>query len=132
MTVADRATIANMAPEYGATMGFFPIDDQTLNYLRLTGRDEKSSISSNATAKSRACGGKKTEPTFTEVLELDLATVMPSVAGPRRPQDRVELRSVKQSFRSPWSTFSRKKSAKAPRRAWTAGPPKGPVSGRGR
>ena len=101
MTVADRATIANMAPEYGATIGFFPVDEQTLTYLRLTGRDATSrSTSSSATARSRDSGGRtRCEPTFTEVLELDLASVMPSVAGPRRPQDRVELRGVKQSFR---------------------------------
>ncbi len=101
MSVADRATIANMAPEYGATMGFFPVDDQTLAYLRLTGRDE-----SHVDLVERYCKeqglwrGESVEPSFTEVLELDLATVVPSVAGPRRPQDRVELRGVKQSFRS--------------------------------
>ncbi len=101
MTVADRATIANMAPEYGATIGFFPIDEQTLNYLRLTGRDDNHIDLVERYAKEQGLWRQsKTEPTFSEVLELDLATVMPSVAGPRRPQDRVELRSVKQSFRS--------------------------------
>ncbi|HEY2587947.1 MAG TPA: aconitate hydratase AcnA [Tepidisphaeraceae bacterium] len=101
MSVVDRATIANMAPEYGATMGFFPIDDQTLAYLRLTGRDPKQVDLVERYAKQqdlwRSSG---VEPVFTEKLELDLRTVMPSIAGPRRPQDRVELRGVKQSFRS--------------------------------
>ena len=101
MSVADRATIANMAPEYGATMGFFPIDDQTLAYLRLTGRDPKHIDLVERYSKEQGLWRSSgTEPNFTEKLELDLRTVMPSVAGPRRPQDRVELRSVKQSFRS--------------------------------
>jgi aconitate hydratase len=101
MTVADRATIANMAPEYGATMGFFPVDDQTLNYLRLTGRDAGLIDLVERYSKEQGLWrSDKIEPTFTEVLELDLATVMPSVAGPRRPQDRIELRGVKQNFRS--------------------------------
>ena len=101
MSVADRATIANMAPEYGATIGFFPVDDQTLNYLRLTGRSD-----SHIDLVERYCKeqglwrSSGDEPLYTETLELDLRTVMPSVAGPRRPQDRVELRSVKQSFES--------------------------------
>jgi aconitate hydratase len=101
MSVADRATIANMAPEYGATMGFFPVDDQTLAYLRLTGRDPKQVDLVERYCKEQGLWRTaSSEPRFTEVLELDLATVVPSVAGPRRPQDRVELRSVKQSFRS--------------------------------
>jgi aconitate hydratase len=101
MSVADRATIANMAPEYGATMGFFPIDDQTLSYLRLTGRDPKQIDLVERYAKAQGLWRSSgVEPNFTEKLELDLRTVMPSVAGPRRPQDRVELRGVKQSFRS--------------------------------
>ncbi len=101
MTVADRATIANMAPEYGATMGFFPVDDQTLTYLRLTGRDKKQIDLVERYCKEQGLWRNSiTEPKFTETLELDLRTVMPSVAGPRRPQDRIELRGVKQSFRS--------------------------------
>ena len=101
MSVADRATIANMAPEYGATIGFFPVDDQTLTYLRLTGRDENHIDLVERYCKEQGLWRQnKSEPEFTEVLELDLASVIPSVAGPRRPQDRVELRSVKQSFRS--------------------------------
>ncbi len=101
MSVADRATIANMAPEYGATMGFFPVDDQTLAYLRLTGREEAHIDLVERYCKEQGLWRSSgSEPKFTETLELDLRTVMPSVAGPRRPQDRVELRGVKQSFRS--------------------------------
>jgi aconitate hydratase len=101
MSVADRATIANMAPEYGATMGFFPVDEQTLAYLRLTGRDENQIDLVERYCKEQGLWrNKKVDPVFTETLELDLATVMPSVAGPRRPQDRIELRGVKQVFRS--------------------------------
>ncbi len=101
MSVADRATIANMAPEYGATMGFFPVDEQTLAYLRLTGRDVNHIDLVERYAKEQGLWRqKKAEPKFSEVLELDLGTIMPSVAGPRRPQDRIELRGVKQNFRS--------------------------------
>ena len=101
MSVADRATIANMAPEYGATMGYFPIDDQTLAYMRLTGRDPAQVDLVERYAKEQGLWRSSgVEPNFTEKLELDLRTVMPSIAGPRRPQDRVELRGVKQAFRS--------------------------------
>src|SRR5687768_7814339 len=101
MSVADRATIANMAPEYGATMGFFPVDEQTLNYLRLTGRDPKHVDLVERYCKEQGLWRQKTsEPKFMEVLELDMGTVMPSVAGPRRPQDRVELRGLKTTFQS--------------------------------
>jgi aconitate hydratase len=101
MTVADRATIANMAPEYGATMGFFPVDEQTLAYLRLTGREEGQIDLVERYAKEQGLWRqKKSEPAFTDVLEMDLASIVPSVAGPRRPQDRIELRGVKQNFRS--------------------------------
>jgi aconitate hydratase len=101
MSVADRATIANMAPEYGATMGFFPVDDQTLAYLRLTGRDAKLIDLVERYCKQQGLWRQTAvSPLFSEVLELNLATVIPSVAGPRRPQDRVDLRAVKQSFRS--------------------------------
>ncbi len=101
MTVADRATIANMAPEYGATMGFFPVDDQTLKYLRLTGREAGQIDLVERYSKEQGLWRQEgVEPNFTESLELNLATITPSVAGPRRPQDRVELRGVKQSFRS--------------------------------
>jgi len=101
MSVADRATIANMAPEYGATVGFFPVDDQTLNYLRLTGRSPEHVDLVERYCKEQGLFRQSGhEPKFTESLELDLGTVRPSLAGPRRPQDRVELPAVKQSFQS--------------------------------
>ena len=82
-------------------MGFFPVDEQTLAYLRLTGRDEAQIDLVERYCKEQGLWRtKKSEPKFTEVLELDLGTVVPSVAGPRRPQDRIELRGVKQNFRS--------------------------------
>ena len=101
MTVADRATLANMAPEYGATMGFFPIDEQTLEYLRLTGRSEAEVQLVERYAKEQRLFRAEGEPPpeFTKVLSLDLSTVEPSVAGPKRPQDRVALRAARDAFR---------------------------------
>ncbi len=100
LSLADRATIANMAPEYGATCGFFPIDDETLKYLRGTGRDEQ--VVALVEAYAKAQGMFRVDgmpvPTFNSMLELDLSTIEPSVAGPRRPQDRVALKSLKASF----------------------------------
>src|SRR5690606_259558 len=99
LPLADRATIANMAPEYGATCGFFPIDQVTLDYLRLTGRDE--ALVARVAAYARAQGlwrDDAVEPLFTDLLELDLGTVEPSLAGPRRPQDRVPLGRVGRVF----------------------------------
>jgi aconitate hydratase len=100
MRLADRATIANMAPEYGATMGFFPIDAETLNYLRKTGRTDEEVTFVERYAKEqglfRVDGGAV--PTYTQVLSLDLSTVEPSLAGPKRPQDRVPLAQMKESF----------------------------------
>ncbi|MBX3364881.1 MAG: aconitate hydratase AcnA [Phycisphaeraceae bacterium] len=100
LSVPDRATIANMAPEYGATMGFFPIDQTTLDYMRFTGRDEDTIALVEAYCRANGFFWTKDapEPEFTEVLELDLATVQPSLAGPKRPQDRVELRQAKAEF----------------------------------
>lgn len=101
MSLPDRATIANMAPEYGATCGFFPVDDVTLDYLRLTGRDE--AHVKNVERYYRANGffvdENTPEPQFSEVLELDLGDVEASVAGPKRPQDRINLSDMKQEFR---------------------------------
>jgi aconitate hydratase len=93
LSVADRATIANMAPEYGATCGFFPIDRMTVDYLRLSGRDEQTIALVETYAKAQGLwhDEKSGPPVFTDELELDLATVSPSMAGPKRPQDRVEL-----------------------------------------
>lgn len=100
LPVADRATIANMAPEYGATCGFFPIDSATLDYLRLTGRDKHTIALVEAYAKAQGMWHEagSHEPVFTDVLELDLSQVEPSLAGPKRPQDRVELRQLKPAF----------------------------------
>lgn len=102
LTVADRATIANMAPEYGATMGFFPIDDKTLDYLRMTGRNEKKIQLIQDYLKAQGLFGvrKKGELDFTKILELDLNTLGACVAGPKRPQDRINLSEVKTQFRS--------------------------------
>ncbi len=101
MTVADRGTIANMAPEYGATMGFFPVDEKTLDYMRLTGREEKQiDLVERYTKANGLWCEASSEPMFTETLELDLGSITPSIAGPRRPQDRIELKQSRSSFRS--------------------------------
>jgi aconitate hydratase len=99
LPLADRATIGNMSPEYGATCGFFPVDDETLRYLRLTGRSSERIALVEAYCKENALWHDPDEPpTYTQVVELDLSTVEPSLAGPRRPQDRVPLREAKQAF----------------------------------
>jgi aconitate hydratase len=97
LSVPDRATIANMAPEYGATMGFFPVDDKTIEYFRYTGRaaDDVSAIESYYKAQEMFGVSKKGEIDYTESLELDLDTVRTSLAGPKRPQDRIELGKLK-------------------------------------
>ncbi len=101
MGVADRATLANMAPEYGATMGFFAIDEQTLEYLRLTGRSEEEVQLVERYAKEQQLFRTKDAPLpeYTKVLSLDLSTVEPSLAGPKRPQDRVPLAKAREAFR---------------------------------
>ena len=100
LPLADRATIANMAPEYGATCGFFPIDEVTLDYLRLTGRDPARIALVERYAKEQGLwrSPDSPDPVFTDVLELDLRTVEPSLAGPKRPQDRVSLKAARKSF----------------------------------
>ena len=99
LTLADRATIANMAPEYGATCGFFGIDDKTLEYMRLTGRDEETIALVEAYSKEQGMWfTPEAEPVFTKTLELDLSKVVPSLAGPKRPQDRVALPEVDELF----------------------------------
>jgi aconitate hydratase len=98
MALADRATIANMAPEYGATCGFFPVDDVTLDYLRLSGRDEHRIKLVEAFAKAQGLWRTHEDPIFTDTLELDLSTVQPSLAGPKRPQDRVLLKDAASAF----------------------------------
>jgi aconitate hydratase len=101
MTVADRATLANMAPEYGATMGFFAVDDRTLGYLRETGRpDHEVQLVERYTKEQQLFRtDEDPPPKYTKVLSLDLCTVEPSLAGPKRPQDRVALSAMKASFR---------------------------------
>jgi aconitate hydratase len=102
LTVADRATLSNMSPEYGATAGLFPIDDQTLVYLRLTGRPEETVDLVERYAKEQGMfrTDETPDPSFTETIELDLTTVEPSLAGPRRPQDRVALGGAWNSFKA--------------------------------
>src|ERR1041385_7074823 len=100
LPVVDRATIANMAPEYGATMGFFPIDGECVNYLRATGRSEEHCQTYENYYRAQGLFGipKKGEIQYSTELELDLGTVVPSVAGPKRPQDRIELPNLKREF----------------------------------
>ena len=100
LPVADRATIGNMAPEYGATCGFFPVDDRTIDYLRLTGRDEAriELVKAYLTAQGMYRTSDTPDPVFTDLVELDLATVVPSLAGPKRPQDRVSLKDAASAF----------------------------------
>ena len=106
LPLADRATIGNMSPEYGATCGFFPVDDETLKYLRLTGRDEQHVALVEAYCKENALWHDPDhQPEYSQVLELDLTQVEPSLAGPRRPQDRVPLRDAKESFLEALETF---------------------------
>ncbi|CAQ84169.1 MULTISPECIES: aconitate hydratase AcnA [Photorhabdus] len=101
LPLADRATIANMSPEYGATCGFFPVDDITLNYMRLTGRTEEQIVLVEAYSKIQGLWRNPgDEPIFTSSLELDMSIVEASLAGPKRPQDRVALARVPQAFQS--------------------------------
>jgi len=96
LTLADRATIANMAPEYGATMGFFPIDQKTLDYMQLSGRDEGQIELVKAYTQAQGLWrSDKHEIDYTSSLELDLGAVQPSLAGPKRPQDRILLSEMK-------------------------------------
>ncbi len=110
LPLADRATIANMAPEYGATCGIFPIDEETLKYLRLTGRSEAQIALVEAYAKAQGLFHTKDTPaaSYTDVLELDLGTVEACLAGPARPQDRVRLSDVKKSFTDALAAYSSK------------------------
>jgi aconitate hydratase A / 2-methylisocitrate dehydratase len=106
LPVADRATLGNMSPEYGATCGFFPVDEETLAYLRLTGRSDEHVALVEAYCKENLLWHTPDAvPTYTTVVELDLSTVEPSLAGPRRPQDRVPLAQAKESFLAALSTF---------------------------
>jgi aconitate hydratase len=126
LPLPDRATIANMAPEYGATMGFFPIDDETLAYLRFTGRAKDVVDLVEAYCKEQGLfrNDASPEPVFSETLELDLGSIVPSLAGPRRPQDRVDLGAVKGTFRDELAVMLSKDLSAAPPAdlaAWTKG-----------
>jgi aconitate hydratase len=100
LPLADRATIANMAPEYGATCGFFPVDERTIDYLRLTGREDRQIALVRAYAEAQGLwrSASSLEPLFTDTLELDMGSIEPSLAGPKRPQDRVVLSEVDDKF----------------------------------
>jgi len=106
LALADRATIGNMSPEYGATCGFFPVDDETIKYLHLTGRsEERLALVETYCKENMLWHEPEQEPEYSQVVDLDLADVEPSLAGPRRPQDRVPLREAKQSFLEALETF---------------------------
>jgi aconitate hydratase len=100
LAVVDRATIANMAPEYGATMGFFPVDEECVNYLRATGRSEEHCKTYEAYYRAQGLWGIPTlgDVDYSQVVELDLSSITPSIAGPKRPQDRIELPAMKECF----------------------------------
>jgi len=98
LTVPNRATIANMSPEYGATMGFFPVDEKTVDYLKMTNRQDQAELVETCTKALGLFYTGQDEPEYTEVLELDLSTIEPSVAGPARPQDRIAVKHLKEHF----------------------------------
>ena len=106
MTLADRATIANMAPEYGATCGFFPVDGETLNYMKISGRDEHRLALVEAYSKAQGLyrTANAAEPVFTDTLQLDLGTVEPSMAGPKRPEGRIAISGIKSGFATSLAT----------------------------
>ena len=109
LSVADRATISNMSPEYGATIGFFPVDRETLSYLRFTGRDGEQVKLVEAYCKAQGLfrTDETRDPVFSDTLSLDLSTVEPCMAGPRRPQDRVPLKDARDAFRKALSTWGK-------------------------
>ena len=98
LTVTDRATLANMTPEYGATLGFFPIDDKTIDYLKMTNRQDRAELVKTYAQNTGLFYSDAAAPEYTEVVELDLATVVPCVAGPARPQDRIKLTDLQENF----------------------------------
>jgi aconitate hydratase len=110
LSLADRATVSNMSPEYGATMGFFPVDEETLIYLRGTGRDKKQVelVEKYTKAQGLFRTDETDDPIYSDLLELDLSTVEPSLAGPSRPQDRVTLREMKKTFQTLMATIQKK------------------------
>jgi len=108
LTLADRATIANMAPEYGATCGFFPIDDETLNYLKFSGRDKHTVDIVENYAKEQGLWASS-DIVFTDKLSLDISTVVPTISGPKRPQDKVLLTQSSQNFKKVFEQITKKK-----------------------
>ena len=108
LTLADRATIANMAPEYGATCGFFPIDDETLKYLKFSGRDELTIKIVEEYAKAQGLWASN-DIEFTDILTLDMSTIVPTISGPKRPQDKVLLTDASQSFNKSFKEITSKK-----------------------
>ncbi len=98
LSLADRATLANMAPEYGATCGFFPIDEKTIEYMKFSGREDQTVALVEAYAKEQGLWGTDVEPEFTSVVELDMNTVEPCISGPKRPQDKIQLRESVSAF----------------------------------
>jgi len=116
LSASDRNTIANMGPEYGATCGIFPIDEETLNYLRLTGRaeDDIAKVKAYAQAQGMWWTPDAPEAEYTDVLHLDLATIKPSLAGPKRPQDRVLLSDVKANYRKAFEAEQKARPSKGP------------------
>lgn len=98
LSLADRATLANMAPEYGATCGFFPIDEKTIEYMKFSGREDETVALVEAYAKEQGLWGSDVEPEFTSVVELDMNTVEPCISGPKRPQDKIQLRESVSAF----------------------------------
>ncbi|MGN6596522.1 aconitate hydratase AcnA [Sphingopyxis terrae] len=116
LSLADRATLANMAPEYGATCGFFGIDDKTIDYMRLTGRSDENIALVEAYAKAQGLWivDGAADPVFTDTLELDLSTVVPSLAGPKRPQDRVSLPDVDDVFNADMAKVYNKAQTRVP------------------
>ncbi len=122
LALADRATIANMAPEYGATMGFFPVDAETLKYLRLSGRSEHQVklVEEYTKAQGLFRTDATPDPVFTDTLELDLSTVVPSLAGPKRPQDRIALTEMKANYNESYKAERERLAAAAAVKAGTA------------
>ncbi len=116
LALTDRATIANMAPEYGATMGFFPVDAETLAYLRLTGRSEAQVrlVENYFKTQGMFRSADSPDPEFSDVLELDLSSIVPSLAGPKRPQDRVALTEAKASFQKSLSATVKERGFELP------------------
>ena len=113
--LANRATLGNMSPEYGSTVAIFPVDDVTLDYLRLTGRDEHQIKLIEAYTKAQGMWHDPShEARYSEYLELDLSTVTPAIAGPKRPQDRIELTEAKESFEGLVPSYTSNPGVKVP------------------